>query len=191
MTKLSYEGVFSGWEVAVAKSVIEKYRRGSVLKTEEFEDLLQECLIHWCFARDKYDPAKGASRQTFMARVVENKLRHINGQLTSQKRDILKTISLDQPISSKEDSPTLLETISDDGLYASNLRVNVGIKIDISSVLQKLNPKQQELCRLLGEEGLNIKEASEVLKIPRSTIYGEIKRMRKIFENAKLQEYLK
>ena len=190
MTKPSYKGVFNDWEIAVAKSVIEKCRRGSVLKIEEFDDLLQECLMHWCFVKDRYNPAKGASRQTFMARIVENKLLHINDKLTSHKRDILKTVSLDQPISIEEDSPSLLEVIPDNKPCVSNLRITVGIKIDVSNTLQKLNPKQQKLCRLLGEEGLNIKKDSESLKIPRSTLYGEIKRIRRMFEKSGLRIYL-
>ena len=50
---------------------------------------------------------------------------------------------------------------------------------------------QQRLCQLLGEEGLSIKEAAERLRIPRSTLYEEIKRIRRIFDQQGLSNYLK
>jgi RNA polymerase sigma-70 factor (ECF subfamily) len=37
---------------------------------------------------------------------------------------------------------------------------------------------------MLGEEGLSIKEAAERLRIPRGTLYEEIKRIRRIFAAA-------
>jgi RNA polymerase sigma-70 factor (ECF subfamily) len=43
---------------------------------------------------------------------------------------------------------------------------------------------------LLGEEGLSIKEAAERLRIPRGTLYEEIKRIRKIFAEHGLEGYL-
>ena len=50
---------------------------------------------------------------------------------------------------------------------------------------------QQRLCQLLGEEGLSIKEAAERLRIPRGTLYEEIKRIRRIFDQQGLGNYLK
>jgi RNA polymerase sigma-70 factor (ECF subfamily) len=54
-----------------------------------------------------------------------------------------------------------------------------------------LTPAQQRLCQLLGEEGLSIKEAAERLRIPRGTLYEEIKRIRRIFDQQGLGNYLK
>ncbi|MFH1869357.1 MAG: hypothetical protein ABIG36_01820 [Pseudomonadota bacterium] len=37
-----------GWEIAVTKKLIGEFRRRSrSLYREEFDDLLQECLMHW------------------------------------------------------------------------------------------------------------------------------------------------
>lgn len=60
----------------------------------------------------------------------------------------------------------------------------------LSKALEKLSFKQKELCRLLGEEGLNVKQASRHLGLPRSTLQEEIKRIRKIFRDEGLEEYL-
>ena len=64
-------------------------------------------------------------------------------------------------------------------------------RIDIGRVLARLTPVQRQLCQLLGEEGLTIKEAAERLRIPRGTLYEEIKRIRQVFADQGLGDYLK
>jgi DNA-directed RNA polymerase specialized sigma24 family protein len=56
--------------------------------------------------------------------------------------------------------------------------------------MSRLTPEQRRLCDLLGAQGLSIKEASEKLRIPRATLYEEIKRIRKIFALHGLDDYL-
>jgi predicted DNA-binding protein YlxM (UPF0122 family) len=53
-----------------------------------------------------------------------------------------------------------------------------------------LNPKQKKLCYLLGQKGITIKEVSELLKTPRTTVYDEIKRIRAVFMKEGLNEYI-
>lgn len=185
-----YEGLFESWEIGVAKNVIEKFRRKwKCLEREGFDDLLQECLTHWHFSKDDYNPSAGANRRTFMSRVVEHKLGHIVEKLTSDKRKVFLTSdSLDERISDEEDSPTYLDRLSDNSV--PSLRINAELKIDISKTFQKLTPRQRELCRLLSDEGMSIKEASEILKTPRTTLNEEVKRIRAIFQKAELCEYL-
>ena len=55
--------------------------------------------------------------------------------------------------------------------------------------MKKLTPRQRRLCALLGEEGLSIKEAAARLRIPRGTLYEEIKRIRKVFADHGLGDY--
>lgn len=193
MKRPSYEGVFEGWEIGIAKSLIEKIRCGSVyLQREGFDDLLQTCLTHWYFAKDKYDPSAGASRQTFMYGVIKNKLLNIAEELNSDKRRFLtEALSLNQPLSDDEDASILMDTLSDEGDYAARLRIRCSLKIDIARILPKLNQRQRKLCRLLGDKDLNVKEASEVLKTPRGTLYEDIKRIKGIFEKERLRGYLR
>lgn len=192
MKSQRYKGLFEDWEVGIATNVIERLRKDwTCLRMEEFEDLIQECLIHWHFSKDDYDPSAGANRRTFMARVVEHKLRHIIEKLTAGKRKaFVDNVSLDERISDEEDSPTYLDQLPADEEYFSNLRLSAELKIDLSRTYRRLSPKQQELCRLLGQEGLSIKEASEILKTPRGTLYEDIKRIKAIFQKENLHEYL-
>ncbi|MFA4905065.1 MAG: sigma-70 family RNA polymerase sigma factor [Candidatus Margulisiibacteriota bacterium] len=187
-----YQGLFEDWEIGVAKNVIERFRKQwKCLELEGFDDLLQECLTHWHFSKDDYDPSAGANERTFMSRVVEHKIQHIIEKLTTDKRKVSsESVSLDERISDEEDSPTFLDRLSEDENLTSNLHVSAELKIDITRAIQKLTPKQQELCRLLGEEGMSMSEASEALKTPRGTLYEDVKRIKAIFEKAKLHDYL-
>jgi len=187
-----YEGLFQDWEIGVAKNVIERFRKQwKCLELEGFEDLLQECLSYWHFSKDDYNPSAGANERTFMSRVIEHKLQKIVRDLTRDRRNIFnKSVSLDSPISNDEDSPTYLDQLSEDEDHASNLHITALLKIDIHRTIEKLTPQQRELCRLLGEEGLSVSEASELLKTPRSTLYEDIKRIKAIFQRENLHEYL-
>lgn len=187
-----YEGLFQDWEIGVAKNVIERFRKQwKCLELEGFDDLLQECLTDWHFSKDDFNPSAGANVRTFMSRVVEHKLQHLVEKFTAGKRKAgIDNVSLDQPISDEEGAPTYLDRLSEDEGHTSNLHISAELKIDISRTIEKLTPQQRELCRLLSEEGLSIKEASEVLNKPRGTLYEDIKRIKAIFQKANLNEYL-
>lgn len=189
MADPKYKGLFENWEIAVAKNVIAQLmKKRTWLRPDEFEDLLQECLTHWLFVKDKYDPEAEASEKTFMARVIANKLKDIvKGRERLQRRVAQNTISLDQPLSDEEDASTLMDVIATD----PELRIHVELKIDLTRTYQKLSPAQKRLCDLLGEKGLSIKAASDILKTPRGTLYEEIKRIKAIFQKKNLDEYLK
>jgi len=192
MTSLNYEGLFQGWEIAVAKTVINRFiKKWKCLEHEGFDDLLQECLAEWHFSKIRYKSDTGANIRTFMAGVVEHKLQYIIERLTTDKRKVAhESFSLNERISDEKDSPTFLDQLSDDQTHVSNLHISAYLKIDIKRTIEKLTPQQQELCRLLYEEGLNILEASDAMRVPRSTLYDDIRRIRTIFQQDGLHEYL-
>jgi DNA-directed RNA polymerase specialized sigma24 family protein len=97
---LYYGGLFRDREIAVAKKIVAEYRRRwKCLFIEDFEDLLQECLTHWYFARDEYDHKLGASQTTFMGRIIRNKLTDLIREREADKRKMAHlTISLDECI---------------------------------------------------------------------------------------------
>ena len=64
-------------------------------------------------------------------------------------------------------------------------------RIDVGCALARLTPVQWQLCQMLSDEGLTIKEAAERLRIPRGTLYEEIKRIRRVFADQGLGDYLK
>ena len=188
---LSYGRLFEGWEIAVTKRLINDYRKKwKCLEREDADDLMQECLMHWLEVRDTYDAGREASKKTFMARIIRNRLINIVEKATSEKRkNIYESVSLDEPVSNDEDAPTLKDKIaaSDDALP----QINSELKIELSKAYQKLTPQQQKLCKLLGEEGVTISEACRRLDKHRMIIYREIARIRELFEKEGLKDYLK
>lgn len=190
----NYEGIFEDWEIGHATRLIRKFqRRWECLKQEGFEDLLQECLCHWHFSKNSYDPQGEASQKTFMARIIENKLIDIVREREADKRRIAHvTVSLDQPAGPDEDGPALMDTIPHGSMSAiGDPFKQIEFKLDLSVAFRGLTSRQRELCRLLGEAGLTVTQAGARLNIPRTSLYDEIKRIRAIFKREHLDEYLK
>ena len=188
---LNYGGLFESWEIAVAKKVINDYRkRYKLLERDGFDDLLQGCLMHWLDVRDQYDPKRGASRKTYMAEVVGNVLGQLAAKARAAKRrTIYESVSLDEPLNDEEDSPALKDKIAESDDAPPQTKTE--LKIDLSKVYRKLTPQQQKLCKLLGEEGLSINEACKHFSKHRSNIYRDVLRIRKLFEEEGLKDYLK
>jgi len=183
------------WEIAVAKKLVGEFRRRSRrLEREEFDDLLQECLTHWIEVRGKLAPDPEGPPVAYMARVVRNKLTDmIREQAATKRGGDTDTVSLDAPVSESDNAPTFADLVdaATSGPLGEEHPIDPNdVRIDIARALQQLTPRQRRLCALLGEEGLSIKEAAERLRIPRGTLYEEIKRIRKIFAEHGLEGYL-
>lgn len=192
MTDLNYKGLFQDWEVAIAKKLVFEFkeRRGS-LDIDDFDDLLQECLTHWLFAKDRYDPEAEASEKTFMGRVVKNRLSDIiKDHERKRRRGSRNAVSLDEPKFDEEDSFALLDTIAEDPERASARVGKAEIGIYLGRAYRKLTPRQKRLCKLLGEDGISIEEASRVLKTHKCTLYRDIQTIKEIFRAENLHEYL-
>jgi len=193
---LNYEGFFQDWEIAIAKKSVNQFReKNTCLKREEFNDLLQEVFIHWYLNKDKYNSNRDASKKTFMAKVVENKLNDILREVKTDKRKVIShTISLDQPLGDDESCSTLGDVISENDILQSSNTLSpflkIQLKVDLSRAFLKLNSWQKKICNLILNEDLNVSELSPCLNTPRTTIFDEIKRIRKVFEKEQLKDYL-
>ncbi len=184
------------WEIAVTKKLVSEFRRRSrILAREEFDDLVQDCLVHWIGVRRKLAPDPSNPPVAYMAQVLRNKLTDLMREQAAEKRaGDLDVLSLDATVDGSEDGLTLAESLS---AAEPTRRADEGgadrhhARIDLSRALARLTPVQQRLCVMLGAEGLSIKEAAERLRIPRGTLYEEIKRIRKVFTDHGLGDYLK
>ena len=193
---LDYRGLFEGWEIAVAKQLVGRFRsKWRSLERESFEDLCQECLAHWVAVRDQFDPGREVSPRAFMAQVVRNKLSDLLREHESDRRKVnFVAASLDAPIGDEADGATLLDALAEapqEGEWQVRERFGTDARIDLEAALARLTPVQQRLCRLLGEEGLTVQEASRLLGLPRATLYDALKRIRKVFAELGLQDYLR
>jgi RNA polymerase sigma factor (sigma-70 family) len=184
------------WEIAVAKKLVNEFRRRSrILVRDEFDDLVQDCLLHWIGVRRRIAPDPDNPPVGYMAQVLRNKLTDLMREQGTEKRaGDLGMVSLDATVDGSEDGMTLAESLdasesAHSGEDGTTHRHH--IRMDLLRALARLTPAQQRLCLMLGEEGLSIKEAAERLRIPRGTLYEEIKRIRQVFADFGLDDYLK
>jgi len=189
--KNNYKGLFTDWELRNARSLVKEFQGDfSCLGKEGFEDLLQECLTHWFFVKDQYGNIQEKTHKPLLKEIIKNKLHDIFVDKEAQKRKMLyKAKSLDEILeSSDEDSLDGIFTVHDDGFQKMPKEE---LSFAIAKASQGLSLRQRRLCKVLGEDGLNIYQASKVLKIPRTTIYEEISRIREVFRKEGLDDYLR
>ena len=184
------------WEIAVTKKLVGEFRRRSrSLAREEFDDLMQECLAHWIVVRRKLAPDPDSPPVGYMAQVIRNKLTDLIRERAADKRaGEQDALSLDAAPDGSDEGLTLAELLADNESAQQGEADAVDrqhARIDIGRALALLTPVQRQLCQMLGEEGLTIKEAAERLRIPRGTLYEEIKRIRRVFADQGLGDYLK
>lgn len=184
------------WEIAVTKKIVaECRRRFRILAREEFEDLQQECLLHWIQVRRGLVPTGDGPPVAYMSQVLRNKLTDwVREQVSDKRGGEQELLSLDAAVDGSGDGLTLGEVIADStsadpGDVAGSDRHHTGL--DVARALERLTPMQRRICMMLGEEGLSVKEAAERLRIPRGTLYEEIKRIRQSLADLGLADYLK
>ncbi len=178
---------FEDWEIALAKGVVSDFCGvGKCFHEGDFEDLLQECLIHWWEVRNKYNPHRKASPKTYMRKVLRSKLIDlVRERKASKRKPSYNTCSLDKPLKDGEDSSTFSDQLKESTLpWPSPFHCSdIDIKVDLAKALEKLTPRQRKICQLKMEvRDISNTEISKELQISRSTIYDEIQRIRKLFE---------
>jgi RNA polymerase sigma factor (sigma-70 family) len=180
---LTYGDLFADWEMAVAKQAVSRFQaRNPRFKGMDFNDLLQECLIHWILQRSKFQPSWGASVRTYMVKVLFNRLQEIlREQLTDRRKVFHLAESLDQRRDAEETSHFETKAENEDS-------IDINLRPEIELVLRTLTPLQREICALLGQD-YPVKQIAEILGRPRSTIRYEIQRIRRVFSQRDLENY--
>ena len=62
------------------------------------------------------------------------------------------------------------------------------LALDVAAVVENLPSELHELCRRLGQE--TVSEISRDTGVPRATLYQSVTKLREIFEDAGLKDYL-
>lgn len=122
-----------------------------------------------------------------MDRVITNKLFDlVKERLSLKRKPLLDSLSLEDLIDKEKTyfNKFLAEETTSNALHKSELSKAV------AKVVEGLPKRQKEICGLLGEEGLNIRQVSRRMNIPNTTLQREIKRIREIFRDEGLEEHL-
>ena len=195
---MGYENRYQGIDDYAVRIIKYKARQlvGRVGFTEsDRQDLEQEMVFDLLRRLPKFKPER-AQRNTFIARVVEHKVATIIEAQKAGMRDYrLCPCSLNDRFENEEGgSVERIDTINQDDYLQrtgklsrpiSDLR---GLSIDVRSAVEKLPPELRELCKRLQTE--SVTEISRDTGIPRGTIYESIKKLRTLFEDAGLKDYL-
>ena len=159
------------------------------------DDLEQELILDLLRRLPKYDPQRG-KLTTFIARVIEHKIANLITAQRARKRDYRRsTCSLNEPLKGEDDCTVeRAETLDqDDYLLRVGVEPKAGedlraLALDVAAVVDSLPPELGELCRRLGTE--TISEISRDTGVSHATLYKSIHRLREIFEDAGLKDYL-
>ena len=185
----TYQGLFAEWELRYAREIIKRFQREfPVLRRDDIDDLMQECLTHWYFRRHRYDASRQCSCQNFMHKVITNKIRHIlEAQERNKRKALYKSLPIEMFLIDEDDDLSGCLAVNDEDFEKSSYDDLCRL---LARAMEKLSIRQQKLCRLIKDKGLNISEISERLKIPRATLFDEILRIREVFRKEGLRDYL-
>jgi len=159
------------------------------------DDLEQELLIDLLRRLPRFDPER-AQFMTFVVRVVDNKIASIIEDRTRPGHDIrLREYSLNERMRDAEgliiergDEIDLDDYLQRTGWQSRPLHELLNLKADVERVLPGLPPDLRELCDRLQSQ--NVTSISAETGVPRYRIYAAIIRLRRIFEDAGLRDYI-
>ena len=159
------------------------------------DDLEQELILDLLRRLPKYDPRR-ARRNTFIARVVEHRIATLIEARKAGIRDYRRCgCSLNDRFEDEEGrSVERSETLDQEdyllrtGAQSRPAEELSALAIDMAAVFEGLPPGLRDLCRRLGTE--TVTEISRDTGIPRGTLYESIRKLREIFEDAGLEDYL-
>ena len=175
-----------------ARQLIGKYG----FTRDDYDDLQQEMMLDLLRRLGKYDPSK-AGLSTFVARIVDRKVSTLIRHQRQEKRDYRRPVcSLDAQVEDQDGQARGLdEVLSQDAFDDEVARHDrpsaerLDLRLDLSLVLDELPDDLRQLALRLQTR--TVAEIARELGVPRSTLYEKgIARLRKIFEDKGLREYL-
>ncbi len=163
-------------EIRLARAIVAGFVSTHPWLREERDDLTQECIEHWFRQRGRYDATRGASRATFMRRVLDRRLLDIEEKRTAVKRGGgAAAQSLDEQDATQA---SLLDSIrSADDTETDALAVAA-----LKAIRARLTPDQLEVTDALLS-GRSMSDIASTAKRARSTLYLDLERIREVFRD--------
>lgn len=181
-------GGFQPWELDLIRRRVDDFITERRLPSDlEFDDLFQECLARWWSQRDQFDGRRGASRRTFLRKVVRATLQDLARGWRAEKRGSgHPPLSLDAPASPGDpDGPLFGELLPSHG----EVEADVAAAIDLQRITARLNKRQRGIIAGVTA-GMTKTALSKQFRISRDTIHEELKRIRQVFRDEGLAPHL-
>lgn len=163
---------------------------------DEAEDIEQELRTDLIERLPRYNPIK-ASQNTFVARLIDHKISRLIRHRTAECRDYRRVeFSVNDTITDAngnqvERACTMDQDETDirSGKRRRTLREENELRLDVSLTVGNLPDDLRKIAALLEKQP--VAEAARTLGMSKGALYREIAKMRRIFEDAGLREYLK
>ena len=186
-TELDAKTVKRIWSKAMQLSKQEGFR------ADEWPDLQQELVVHVLEQLPKYDPRRG-KLDHFLANMISHKATDMLRIRRAKQRGYqVEVVSLHQPISDDEEVDVEDLATGDAmkvqrGLSGRVTEEQIHCRVDVLRVEATLTVKQRDICRRLRFASKT--EVAAELRMPRSTLCDEIRKIRRAFRRAGLDAYL-
>lgn len=177
------------WEIELAQDVVRGFLAPRApFPALDFDDLLQECLLHWWTQRERYREERGASRGTYMRRILNAKLVDLTREANASKRGGGRIAhSLDRDAEETEEEGLALGDLVPSRV---DIEAESSLRIDLRSGMALLTKRQRLVVRALAA-GWQTTDISRRSGLSRDTLYEELRRIRQVFQDAGLEEYLR
>ena len=164
-------------------------RTHPLIPDHDADDLYQEGRLAWLLAKDTYRLDGGASRATYIGRVVTNHLRSLARAERALKRGAGKqALSLDIPMG--EDGGSLAELLSDVDPRPDELAEHDDLLARLARVRERLLGRERRVFEALADDRPRARLARD-LGIHRSTLDADIERIREVARDEGLEDFLR
>ena len=160
----------------VISAEMKKLHLRGILRSDEMEPFASEVLARLLAVWESYDATRGP-REAFINTVVSNLIASLLRERYAQKRR-----GTTQPLDGVAD--VLVDRATSDGRQEHI----INLRIDLANALPRLTPFQRQIVDLLQRDALT--PVAEQLGVPRRTLRDQCARIRDVFRDAGLEEYL-
>ena len=192
--KNKYDGI-DAFAITLIKYKAKQLVGRAGFTTSDRDDLEQDLVLDLLHQFPKYDP-KRAQRNTFITKVVEHRITTLIEAQKTGIRDYRRCpCSLNDRFEDEDGRTVERMDMLDQEDYL--LRTDAqsrpweelsALAIDMAAVLDGLPPELRELCRRIETE--TVTEISRDTGVPSGSLYESIRKLRVIFEDAGLKDYL-
>lgn len=158
------------------------------------EDLEQDLMLDLLTRMPKYNP-NIAERSTFISRIVNHRVARILEERGAKMRDWrMNEFSLNENDPACEEPTERQENFSEEDYLLRTGRIDEpqegqrDLELDLDRALELLPDDYRDLCERLRTR--TVSEVAQELGVSRSSVYESIQRVREIFENTGLRNYL-